>query len=72
MANAREGAKFSHILVWLELVRMHTHLIFLFVSYELSTKDTPNEDMILALHIALLSYGIPFTGKHEPNKLTSS
>ena len=25
-----------------------------------------------ALHITLLSYVIPFTGKHEPNKLTCS
>ena len=25
-----------------------------------------------ALHITLLSYYIPFTGKHEPNKLTCS
>ena len=39
-----------------------------------------NEDMILALagqfkqlsHIYILSYDIPFTGKHEPNKLTCS
>ena len=44
-----------------------------------------NEDMILALagffrfmrqllklHITFLSYDIPFTGKHEPNKLTCS
>ena len=39
-----------------------------------------NEDIILtlhlisntALHITLLSYDIPFTGKHEPNKLTCS
>ena len=25
-----------------------------------------------ALHITFLSYDIPFTGKHEPNKLTCS
>ena len=25
-----------------------------------------------ALHVTFLSYDIPFTGKHEPNKLTSS
>ena len=25
-----------------------------------------------ALHITLLSFDIPFTGKHEPNKLTCS
>ena len=39
-----------------------------------------NEDMILALHLfsntalhtTFLSYYIPFTGKHEPNKLTCS
>ena len=35
-----------------------------------------NEDMILALvgqfKQSLLSYDIPFTGKHDPNKLTLS
>ena len=39
-----------------------------------------NEDMILALtgqfkqlsHVSIVSYYIPFTGKHEPNKLTCS
>ena len=28
--------------------------------------------MFSALHITFLSYDIPFTGKHEPNKLTRS
>ena len=31
-----------------------------------------NEDMILALAYNILSYDIPFTGKHEANKLTCS
>ena len=50
--------------------------------------ELPNEDMILALagqfkqlshepekyilHTTFLSYDIPFTGKHQPNKLTCS
>ena len=27
---------------------------------------------LVSLHITFLSYDIPFTGKHEPNKLTCS
>ena len=43
-------------------------------------RDDSNEDMILAFagqfkqlsHEPEINYDIPFTGKHEPNKLTSS
>ena len=39
-----------------------------FIGYE-DTHDCPANT---ALHITLLSYYIPFMGKHEPNKLTCS
>ena len=35
-------------------------------------KQTRVGNATIVLHITLLSYDIPFTGKHEPNKLTYS
>ena len=42
------------------------------LSYEVTQWRAGQFVGLTALHITFLSYDIPFTGKHEPNKLTCS
>ena len=57
--------------VWNQMKIWSSHLLDN-LSNCLMKNSGDSTDSNTALHITFLSYDIPFTGKHEPNKLTCS